>query len=154
MPRRRSRVRSASNDFPAQFPSLELEAERARRDFDIDIEASFRAFVLQMLGSETAVKLLREQIVRATPLGYQDELGIDLSPREREVLTLAACGYTRVEIAELLVISPETAASHLKHSHDKLRTKRVSHATVIALLVGELDIALMRQHLFRNWGDL
>ena len=151
MPRRRSRWHTTANEaLPPQFPNLEREAQRAARDFDIDIEASFRGFMLQMLGAEGASKILREEVARRAQIA-EPELNPDLSGREREVLTLAACGYTRPEIAKLLIIAPETVASQLTHAHDKLRTKRQAHATLIALLVGELDIDLMRQHLFRNW---
>jgi len=131
------------------FPTLEREGKRAERNFGIDIEESFRGWMVEMLGSVAAGKLLREGL-HATVRAHTD-LTPDLSPREREMLTLAACGYTRTEIAEMLFIGPETVASHLKRAHAKMRTTRQAHAAIIAILVGELDIDLMRKHLFRNW---
>jgi DNA-binding CsgD family transcriptional regulator len=47
--------------------------------------------------------------------GYGDEL----SPREHEVLRLAALGQTNREIAEALVLSPRTVESHLANAMRK-----------------------------------
>jgi DNA-binding CsgD family transcriptional regulator/tetratricopeptide (TPR) repeat protein len=50
--------------------------------------------------------------------GLQEVLG--LTPREAEVLTLVARGYTNREIAETLVISVKTASVHVSHILRKL----------------------------------
>jgi DNA-binding CsgD family transcriptional regulator len=49
----------------------------------------------------------------------------DLSRREREVVALVCLGYTNQEIADRLVISPETVKAHIRHAVGKfgLRTK-------------------------------
>ena len=42
-----------------------------------------------------------------------------LTPREKEVLTLYALGYTQKHVAEVLVISKETAHAHIKRIYEK-----------------------------------
>ena len=43
-----------------------------------------------------------------------------LTPREREVTQLAARGFTNAQIAETLIISPETVKTHVRHALAKL----------------------------------
>jgi len=50
-----------------------------------------------------------------------------LSPREREVLQLAARGHSTRKIAEILRLSPATVKTHFEHAYDKLGARdRVS----------------------------
>ena len=50
-----------------------------------------------------------------------------LSPREREVLQLAARGHSTRKIAEILRLSPATIKTHFEHAYDKLGARdRVS----------------------------
>jgi pimeloyl-ACP methyl ester carboxylesterase/DNA-binding CsgD family transcriptional regulator len=62
----------------------------------------------------------------------------DLSQREREVLRLAAQGYSNDELAELLFISPRTAERHLSNIYAKLgvsgRSARAAAAAVFTRL--------------------
>ena len=46
-----------------------------------------------------------------------------LSPREREVARLAACGYSNAQIAEELFISVETVKRHMSTIFEKLEIK-------------------------------
>jgi DNA-binding NarL/FixJ family response regulator len=64
-----------------------------------------------------------------------------LSPRERQVLTLTATGAPQEEIAGHLVISPETARTHLRNAIRKLGARNRPHAIAIALSRGEIDLA-------------
>ena len=43
-----------------------------------------------------------------------------LTPREQEVTWLTARGYTNRQIAEVLVLSPETVKTHVRHVLEKL----------------------------------
>ena len=43
-----------------------------------------------------------------------------LTPREREVLQAAAAGASNKEVAEMLVISPQTVMVHLRSIYRKL----------------------------------
>ncbi len=62
--------------------------------------------------------------------GLADTLG--LTPREAEVLTLVARGYTNREIAEALVISVKTASVHVSHILRKLDAPNRREAAAIA----------------------
>ena len=59
-----------------------------------------------------------------------------LSPREREVLTLVARGLSNREIGDRLVISETTARNHLSHIFDKLGLRRRSEAVALATRLG------------------
>jgi DNA-binding CsgD family transcriptional regulator len=62
--------------------------------------------------------------------GLEHELG--LTPREAEVLTLVARGYTNREIAGALVISVKTASVHVSHILSKLDAPNRVEAAAIA----------------------
>lgn len=47
----------------------------------------------------------------------------DLSPREREVLDLLACGYIYKEIGDKLGISPETVRTYVKNICEKMHVR-------------------------------
>jgi two-component system, NarL family, response regulator NreC len=62
-----------------------------------------------------------------------------LSPRETEVLRLIALGYTSVEIAGQLEISPRTVETHRAHIHEKLGCKTRAELVRHALRQGMLS---------------
>lgn len=135
---RRNRVK------PELFPSLAAERERALELYDIDIELSFRDF-MEQFG------------ITARPAsdigGRPPEMAVvlDLSSREKEVLTLSACGYDRAAIAARLFLSIETVKSHHRRIHAKFRVRTTMHAVVIGLALGELDLEILRKELLRTW---
>jgi len=51
---------------------------------------------------------------------WDEEVGPTLSPREKEIMSLLAEGYSSKEIADQLVISPSTVHSHRGNLMDKL----------------------------------
>lgn len=59
-----------------------------------------------------------------------------LSPRETEVLTLIARGYTVRDVAEALDMSYNTAAGHLKSVYHKLSVNSRAEATMEAVRLG------------------
>jgi DNA-binding NarL/FixJ family response regulator len=60
----------------------------------------------------------------------------DLTPREREVLTLVARGRTSAEIAHDLVISPRTVGTHIQHILAKLGVGNRTQAAAVAHRAG------------------
>ncbi len=66
-----------------------------------------------------------------------ERIGV-LSPREREVLDLLAQGLNGEEVAERLVLSPETVRTHVRNAMEKLEANTRVHAVAIALRQGEI----------------
>lgn len=62
-----------------------------------------------------------------------------LTPREREVLGRVAMGESSTEIAEALVISPETVRQHVQNTLHKLGARTRAQAIGIALRTGQLS---------------
>ncbi len=62
-----------------------------------------------------------------------------LTDREREVLGLVAGGLTGGEIAQQLVVSPETIKSHVQNAMTKLGAHTRAHAVAISLRDGQID---------------
>ncbi len=86
-----------------------------RRAIAAGIEPEFARKVLRTIESEDRQRKIRKgEIPSATRL---------LSQREMEVLRLAADGLSNQQIAERLVISLNTAKSHVQHIFDKLEAK-------------------------------
>jgi len=83
------------------------------------------AEIEQFVGREPSESTSRD----ATP-----ELGI--SARESEVLVLLASGYTRRDIAVVLGITFNTAASHVLNIYRKLGVNTIAEATRLAVRSG------------------
>jgi DNA-binding NarL/FixJ family response regulator len=60
----------------------------------------------------------------------------ELTPREREILTLVALGLSNDEIAERLVLSPTTAKTHVNRTMMKLNARDRAQLVVIAYETG------------------
>jgi PAS domain S-box-containing protein len=63
---------------------------------------------------------------------------LELSDREREVMTLVASGLQGGDIAERLFLSPETVKSHVHNVMGKLGAHTRAHAVAIALVTGQI----------------
>ena len=63
-----------------------------------------------------------------------------LSEREKEILTLIAKGLKRTEVANLLELSPNTIAAHLKRIYNKLNVSTRAEATMEALRLGLVNM--------------
>lgn len=66
----------------------------------------------------------------------RDEVGKDLTPREREVLALLAAGMSNNEIAERLVLSVGTVRLHVSNILAKLGAPNRTSAAIIAVKNG------------------
>jgi pimeloyl-ACP methyl ester carboxylesterase/DNA-binding CsgD family transcriptional regulator len=96
------------------------------------VELESRNHVL--LENEPAWARFQEAVLAFTgqPAGGEDEAFNDLSPRERETLSLLAGGLSNSEIAERLGISEKTVRNHLSHLFDKLGVWSRAQAIVFA----------------------
>jgi PAS domain S-box-containing protein len=61
-----------------------------------------------------------------------------LTPREREVVHLVSLGATGPEIADDLVISPETVRTHVRNAMEKLGARSRAHLVAKSLAEGHL----------------
>lgn len=69
-----------------------------------------------------------------------DGRGLVLTPREREVMTLLAAGLKGGEIAQQLVLSPETIKSHVQNALVKLDRRTRAGGVAVALVTGQIDL--------------
>ena len=67
--------------------------------------------------------------------------GARLTPREHEVITLLALGLTSGEIAEKLVISPETVRIHVRNARRRLGARTRAQAIALALRSGQIQLS-------------
>jgi DNA-binding CsgD family transcriptional regulator len=64
---------------------------------------------------------------------------LQLTEREREVMTLVASGLQSGDMAERLFLSPETVKSHVHNAMGKLGAHTRAHAVAIALVTGQIS---------------
>ena len=60
----------------------------------------------------------------------------ELSPREREALTLLSIGLSRAEVADSLKISENTLRAYVDSARHKLGAMNITHAVAVALARG------------------
>ena len=99
------------------------------------VQAGASGYLLKDAGPEAVVRAVQEVAAGGAPasplvarklLGYvresapADADAFDLTPREREVLTLLVEDDTEAQIADALSLSPHTVRSHIKNLYAKL----------------------------------
>jgi DNA-binding NarL/FixJ family response regulator len=95
-------------------------------------------------GGELLARVRRSLRRAAAPNGNGSANGTsgaqpNLSPREREILTLLTEGKTQKQIAASLVISPKTVATHIQHLLAKLGVNSRAQAVAAAYRLGLVD---------------
>jgi len=73
------------------------------------------------------------------PVAKEADAGMQLTDREREIMTLVASGLQSGDIAESLFLSPETVKSHVHNALEKLGAHTRAHAVAIALVSGQIS---------------
>jgi DNA-binding NarL/FixJ family response regulator len=76
---------------------------------------------------------------KAPANGNATRAHVNLSPREREILTLLAEGRTQGQIASELVISSKTVATHIQHILSKLGVHTRAQAVALAFRRGLVE---------------
>lgn len=62
-----------------------------------------------------------------------------LTERKKQILILAARGWTAKEIAQRLQVSPQTIKNNLGKSYDQMGARNLQHAVCLALLDQEIS---------------
>ena len=70
---------------------------------------------------------------RAATRALPDLTHLGISARESEVLAVAVSGFTNVEVAEVLALSPATVKKHLENTYRKLGVRGRAEAAAIVL---------------------
>ena len=97
------------------------------------------------IGDPELARAVRALVSDGTHRGSNNHHGLGrrtrtLSPREREVLGLLARGLTGEQIAERLVLSPETVRTHIRNAREKLGASTRVEAVTMALIAREIQI--------------
>jgi PAS domain S-box-containing protein len=85
------------------------------------------------------VRSALDRTARWTPVAAESGGRSQLTDREREVMTLVASGLQSGDIAERLILSPETIKSHVQNAMGKLGAHTRAHAVAIALVRGQIS---------------
>jgi DNA-binding NarL/FixJ family response regulator len=88
-----------------------------------------------LLSPRATRRLVEEYALRAKPTRHGRELDV-LTEREREVVSHVAAGLSNEEIAEVLVISPATARTHVSRAMTKLGARDRAQLVVLAYETG------------------
>jgi len=132
-----------------QFPCIPVVALSCSADEKL-VVAAFHAGVVSYILKTGSI----DEVVRAVRLAYNDkpalssqimhiliahahnpqEIGADLSERERAILALMATGLNNPEIAAQLCISPSTVKNHVSSILSKLNAHTRTKAVGVAIL--------------------
>jgi DNA-binding NarL/FixJ family response regulator len=88
-----------------------------------------------LLSPRATRRLVEEYALRAKPTRHGRELDV-LTEREREVVSHVAAGLSNDEIADVLVISPATARTHVSRAMTKLAARDRAQLVVLAYETG------------------
>jgi RNA polymerase sigma factor (sigma-70 family) len=114
--------------------------------FEIDTELSSQLWLAARLQDITPERLVGDLLTRGLTqeaFRVQAETALaTLTPREQEIAWLTAQGHTNRQIAENLVISPETVKTHMRHVLDKFN---VNSKTDLRLLFIDLGVRWWEQ---------
>ncbi|MDW7674772.1 MAG: response regulator transcription factor [Bacillota bacterium] len=104
----------------------------------IEISAKGEIFLHPHI-AEGIVNRLKNILSRLGAEEQDQELVDKLSPREKEVLTLIAQGYSNIETGKKLFISPKTVRSHVRNILDKLGFNDKVRIALFAVRTGLID---------------
>jgi len=128
------------------FPSVQVIALTSYADGELverTLQAGAISFLLKDARPEALVQAIRDArdgrgtidtgAMQSVMQHRQDDIGKDLTTREREVLALVAAGMSNNEIAERLVLSVGTVRLHVSNILAKLGAPNRTSAAIIAV---------------------
>jgi DNA-binding CsgD family transcriptional regulator len=119
-------------DLPRDMQSRQAPLREAEQVLGPD-----RTRAAEQRGAAMTQATAAEFATMLTAAGPQEQPGAaQLSPRERELVTLVAQGCTNAQIAGQLYISVRTVSSHLDRIRDKTGCRRRADLTRLALQTG------------------
>jgi len=118
--------------FGEELPIMFVSGERVE-SFDrvAGLQLGADDYLVKPFAPDELIARVHRLVGRSTQNG-RDSVGANLTPREGEVLRLLAAGHAQPEIAEKLVISPSTVASHIEHILGKLGVHSRAEAVAMA----------------------
>jgi DNA-binding NarL/FixJ family response regulator len=133
-----------------QIPARILVLTSFETDEDIysTVKAGADGYLLKNTTQEEMVEAIRT--VRAGKRYFPPHIGArlaelmsrtELTPREHEILSLLAKGYSNKEIGRLLCISEHTARNHVNNILEKLGAKTRTEAAILAVQQGLIQIS-------------
>jgi DNA-binding NarL/FixJ family response regulator len=142
-------MRQLHDAFDDQLPVI-LVSERQIDAFDRTAGLMLGAddYLTKPLDAAELLARVKRSLRRVAPAttnghgnGHSNGNGDDsgLSPRERQILTLLAEGRTQRQIADELVISSKTVATHIQHVLSKLGVNTRAQAVSVAFRRGLVD---------------
>jgi DNA-binding NarL/FixJ family response regulator len=125
-------LRELRDSFGEELPIMFISGERVE-SFDRVAGLLLGAddYLVKPFAPDELIARVRRLIARSA-LDPATMIGAKLTPREAEVLRLLASGLTQPAIAERLVISSRTVASHIEHILEKLGVHSRAEAVALA----------------------
>jgi HD-GYP domain-containing protein (c-di-GMP phosphodiesterase class II) len=129
---RAARILGAADAYQAMREPRPYRLELSSEAAAAELRAEVKAARLDADACEAVLGAAGHRVVRRRggPAG--------LTPREVDVLRLAARGLANKEIAERLVISPKTVANHIEHIYVKIDASTRAAASLFAMQHGLL----------------
>lgn len=122
---------------PVAVGAQVLFGQQALTIVAVDAEAERRAWEEAAPGDATEVV---DRAIRA-PRALKSGPTVELSPRERQVVSMLARGFTQREISEALGISTKTVETHLRRIRRKTGTRSRATLVEFARIAGIVDEA-------------
>jgi DNA-binding NarL/FixJ family response regulator len=125
-------LRELRDSFGEELPIMFISGERVE-SFDRVAGLLLGAddYLVKPFAPDELIARVRRLIARSAS-DPATMIGAKLTPREAEVLRLLASGLSQPEIAERLVISSRTVASHIEHILEKLGLHSRAEAVALA----------------------
>ena len=129
---RPARILAAADAYQAMREPRPYRPPRSADDAALELRADVKAGRLEAEAVEAVLGAAGHRVSR------RREGPAGLTQREVEVLRLLARGLANKEIAEHLVISPKTVASHIEHIYAKIDASTRATASLFAMAHGLL----------------